>query len=443
MEELYEKFITSSGVCTDSRNIIKNSIYFGLKGESFDGNLFAEEALQKGAAFAVIDNPKIKTSDRMIVVDSSIATLQKLANYHRRKLKTLIVGVTGSNGKTTTKELICSVLSEGFNVVATKGNLNNHIGVPLTLLSIRPETDIAVVEMGANHLGEIAFLCSIAEPDYGYITSIGKAHLEGFGGFEGVIKTKGELYDYLSNQNKTIVFNDNDSLQRELLQGYENVYSFGNREGVNVFIECKKTNPVEVSFRESCVKTRVVQNHNTTDEVREIFLKSNLMGSYNFSNIAAAVAFGKFFRMSSEAIKRGIEKYVPTNNRSQILKQGSNTILLDAYNANPSSMYEAIINAVSMAGFSKKILVLGDMFELGSYTAQEHQNVVNLVEQYLWEDVFLVGENFYRTQTKYAKFKTFEDFKTTFSERQFSDSLILIKGSRGMALERVLNVWNR
>ncbi|ATA89231.1 UDP-N-acetylmuramoyl-tripeptide--D-alanyl-D-alanine ligase [Capnocytophaga stomatis] len=445
MEDLYRKFLASSGVCTDSRNVANNCIYFALRGDSFDGNLFAEEALEKGALFAVVDNPNIKLSEKTILVENVLATLQNLANYHRRKLKTPIIGITGSNGKTTTKELIKSVLSEAFNVVATQGNLNNHIGVPLTLLSITQETEIAIVEMGANHPKEIEFLCSIAEPDYGYITSIGKAHLEGFGSFEGVVKTKGELYDYLKKNNKTIIFNNNDELQKKLLRDYQNVYSFGNQKGANVFVECLATNPVEVCFKETSVREELKTSEGVTEvpEIEgfsdeKIYLKSHLVGKYNFSNIAAAIAFAKFFKISSGAIKRGIEKYIPANNRSQILNQETNTILLDAYNANPSSMSEAIRNVAELEGFEKKVLVLGDMFELGDYAAQEHQNVVNLVEENVWEKVFFVGENFYKTETKYPKFRSFEDFQKAFSLKDFSDSFILIKGSRGMALERIL-----
>ncbi|ATA68340.1 UDP-N-acetylmuramoyl-tripeptide--D-alanyl-D-alanine ligase [Capnocytophaga cynodegmi] len=445
MEDLYKKLLASSGVCTDSRNVAEKCIYFALKGNSFDGNLFAEEALNKGALYAVVDNPNIKLSERTILVEDVLTTLQKLASYHRRKLKTPIIAITGSNGKTTTKELIKSVLSEAFNVVATEGNLNNHIGVPLTILSITPETEIAIVEMGANHPKEIEFLCSITEPDYGYITSIGKAHLEGFGSFEGVVKAKGELYDYLKQQDKTIIFNNNDELQKKLLSDYQNVYSFGNEPEVNVFVECLGINPVEVSFRETSVSEVLNASEEVTDTTEiedfsseKIKIKSNLVGKYNFTNIAAAIAFARFFKISSEAIKRGVEKYVPKNNRSQIINQQTNTILLDAYNANPSSMSEAIMNAVEIQGFKKKILILGDMFELGDYAAQEHQNIVNLVEKNTWEKVFLVGENFFKTKSKYPKFKTFEDFQKVFVLKDFSNSFILIKGSRGMALERIL-----
>lgn len=446
MKELYLKFVNSSGVCTDTRNIVEKCIYFALKGTSFDGNLFAEEALKKGADFAVIDNPQIKTSDKMILVDDVLTTLQQLANYHRRKLKTLIIGITGSNGKTTTKELIKSVLSQSFEVVATQGNLNNHIGVPLTLLSIKPQTDIAVVEMGANHLKEIEFLCNIAEPDYGYITSIGKAHLEGFGSFEGVIKTKSELYDYLKARHKTIVMNNNDPLQKELLKGYNNTYSFGNQEDSNVFVQMLRANPVQVSFKDTSVKrTKNIGEKSVFHfeiegfENEETIINSCLTGGYNFGNISAAIAFGKLFRLSPKAIKQGIENYIPTNNRSQIIEKDGNTFLLDAYNANPSSMSEAIKNMVSIQNFTKKILIIGDMFELGTYAIDEHQSIVNQIEAHQWEAVFFIGKNFSQTKSPYPTYETFEDFEAFYKKCSFTDSLILIKGSRAMALERLIS----
>ena len=304
MKELYQKFIASAGVCTDTRKIVPNSIYFALKGASFDGNAFAAEALNKGATLAIIDNPAYQIDERTLLVPDVLLALQELANYHRRTLKTLIIGITGSNGKTTTKELIKSVLSEAMQVVATEGNLNNAIGVPLTLLSIKPETDIAIVEMGANHPHEIADLCRIAEPDYGYITSIGKAHLEGFGSFEGVIKTKAELYDYLKAHQKTIIYNADDTLQQQLVEGYANVYSFGTTDEVNVPVACVGVQPVSIRFSEGAVlqteepATKDLPYIDTTIEgfSEATTAVSHLMGSYNFNNIAAAVAFGRYFR---------------------------------------------------------------------------------------------------------------------------------------------------
>ena len=428
MKELYQQFIASAGVCTDTRKIVRNSIYFALKGASFDGNTFAAEALNKGATLAVIDNPAYQIDERTLLVPDVLLALQELANYHRRTLKTLIIGITGSNGKTTTKELIKSVLSEAMQVVATEGNLNNAIGVPLTLLSIKPETDIAIVEMGANHPHEIADLCRIAEPDYGYITSIGKAHLEGFGSFEGVIKTKAELYDYLKAHQKTIIYNADDTLQQSLVEGYANVYSFGTTDEVNVPVACVAVQPVSIHFSEGSVLQ--------TEEPATKDLP--YMGSYNFNNIAAAVAFGRYFRLPAAAIKRGIEKYVPHNNRSQLMAWGTNTLLLDAYNANPSSMAAAIHNVLTMPNFTKKVLILGDMFELGNYAAAEHQQIVDSLTPHQWEGVYLVGQHFAQTKSAYPKYETFEAFQEAFKQLTFTDSLILIKGSRGMALERLI-----
>ncbi|MFJ1366119.1 UDP-N-acetylmuramoyl-tripeptide--D-alanyl-D-alanine ligase [Capnocytophaga canimorsus] len=422
IKKLYDLFLKSSGVSTDTRNITPNSIYFALKGDSFDGNNFANEALEKGASFTVIDKPEVKTSEKMILVHDVLTTLQQLAKYHREQLQTLIIAITGSNGKTTTKELINSVLSESFRVVATRGNLNNHIGVPLTLLSITAKTDIAIVEMGANHPKEIAFLCDIAQPDYGYITSFGKAHLEGFGSFEGVIKTKTELYDYLKNKEKTIIINYDDPIQVEATQSYKNRYGFSSQfcEASNVFVTLEEASPIQVRYNQKIINT-------------------HLVGTYNFSNVVAAITFGRFFKMSEEAIKRGVEKYVPKNNRSQLIKKGGNTLILDAYNANPSSMLAAIKNVLAMKS-AQKVLILGDMFELGASTAEEHQNIADFIAQYPWKAVFFIGENFSRIETNYPTFKNLDEFKDKFSFKNYTQTLFLIKGSRAMALERILDI---
>lgn len=447
MKDLYEKFIASSGVCTDTRKIGIGSIYFALKGASFDGNAFAEEALTKGAAFAVIDNPAYMTSDKMVLVPDVLTYLQQLATYHRRQLGTLVIAITGSNGKTTTKELIKSVLSQQLQVIATEGNLNNNIGVPLTLLRIKPTHDLAIVEMGANHPNEIATLCQIAEPDYGYITSIGKAHLEGFGSFQGVINTKAELYNYLKAHHKTIIANADNAITEELLQGYDLVYRFGSKQGADLLVELLNSQPVMVRFGNSAERIqteKAIEEEPLAANTFEGFANvpteatSHLVGSYNFSNVAAAIAFGRYFKLSDRAIKQGIESYVPQNNRSELLQWKGNTVLLDAYNANPSSMAAAIDNIVAMNNYAKKVIVLGDMFELGDYAAEEHQHIADILAAHYWEGVYLVGKHFACTKSVYPKYETFESFYEAFQKENFSDCLILIKGSRGMAMERTI-----
>lgn len=446
MEELYHKYLHSSGVCTDTRAIKEGGIYFALKGANFNGNTFAAEALAKGAAYAVVDEEAYCTSDKMLLVTDVLTTLQQLATYHRRALKTLVIAITGSNGKTTSKELVKSVLSTQLKVVATEGNLNNNIGVPLTLLRIQPETDIAIVEMGANHPSEIAFLCDIAEPDYGYITSIGKAHLEGFGSLEGVIKTKGELYDYLKAHQKMIIANADNPITEQLLEGYDKVYRFGTNKKVNVPVKCMATQPVQVKFADSAIRTTEGARDESVPFINNLFEEfdtttiatSHLVGSYNFSNIAAAVAFGRYFKLPVEAIKRGIESYVPHNNRSELMPWSSNTILLDAYNANPSSMAAAIENMLTMPKYVHKVLVLGDMFELGAYAAEEHQHIVDEVAKHTWAGVYLIGKQFAKTTSHYPTYETLEDFLPVFKSLSFTDTLILIKGSRGMAMERLI-----
>lgn len=447
MKDLYEKFIASSGVCTDTRKIGIGSIYFALKGASFDGNAFAEEALTKGAAFAVIDNPAYMTSDKMILVPDVLTYLQQLATHHRRQMGTLVIAITGSNGKTTTKELIRAVLSQQLQVIATEGNLNNNIGVPLTLLRIKPTHDLAIVEMGANHPNEIATLCQIAEPDYGYITSIGKAHLEGFGSFQGVINTKAELYNYLEAHHKTIIANADNAITEGLLQSYDLVYRFGSKQGADLLVELLNSQPVMVRFGNSAERIqteKAIEEEPLAANTFEGFANtpteatSHLVGSYNFSNVAAAIAFGRYFKLSDRAIKQGIESYVPQNNRSELLQWKGNMVLLDAYNANPSSMAAAIDNIVAMNSYAKKVIVLGDMFELGDYAAEEHQRIVDMLLSHSWEGVYLVGKHFACTKSVYPKYETFEAFYEAFQKANYKDCLILIKGSRGMAMERVI-----
>jgi UDP-N-acetylmuramoyl-tripeptide--D-alanyl-D-alanine ligase len=414
IEQLYKLYSQSYFVDTDTRKIRKNSIFFALKGANFNGNTFAEKALDCGASYAIVDEAKYETSKNIILVENSLQTLQQLANYHRNQLKIPFIALTGSNGKTTTKELISCVLQKKYSVTATKGNLNNHIGVPLTLLSITPNTEIAVIEMGANHQKEIAFLSKIAEPDYGYITNFGKAHLEGFGGVEGVIKGKSELYDYLRLNNKTAFINPNDTIQVEKSKGIETV-SFSK----------------DIKFLEASPFVKASLNNN--------IISSNLIGDYNYTNIAVAISIGVFFKVKSNDIKQALGNYTPSNNRSQIIKTEQNEIILDAYNANPSSMEVALKNFNKIESSSKTIII-GDMFELGDDSEYEHQKIGDLVSSLQFDNVYFVGELFKKIKTKQHQFKNFEDLEKYLNKKPLENQHILIKGSRGMQLERCLEL---
>ncbi|MEA1785945.1 UDP-N-acetylmuramoyl-tripeptide--D-alanyl-D-alanine ligase [Arenibacter sp. GZD96] len=417
--ELHHLFLDYPTVCTDSRSIPAQSIFFALKGTHFNGNAFAAEALNKGAAYAVVDEKQYATSTHIIVVDDVLETLQNLARYHRNYCTATIIALTGSNGKTTTKELIYNVLSKKYKTIATKGNLNNHIGVPLTLLSIEADTEIAIVEMGANHQKEIAFLCSIATPDFGYITNFGKAHLEGFGGEEGVIKGKSELYDYLISHNKRVCINADDPIQQLKWRQHQPTFGFSESDNKFYHIQFLEANPfVHLSGANTLIETQ-------------------LIGSYNFHNCAAAVAFGLYLKVPLIAIKAAIEAYIPKNNRSQLLQKNGHHIILDAYNANPSSMKAALDNFKMLSG-ERKVLFLGDMFELGAAAEEEHQRIVDHVSELGFEKVILVGENFYRTTCSFPKFRTYSDLEVNIANLGLHKNQILIKGSRGMALERIL-----
>ena len=418
--QIYQLYKKSFLVSTDTRKITKGCIFFALKGDNFNGNVFAEEALEKGASYVVIDEVDYRTDRRMLLVDDVLEALQKLANYHRKELNIPVISLTGSNGKTTTKELINAILSKKFNTTATLGNLNNHIGVPLTLLSMTSETEIGIVEMGANHLKEIEFLCSIAEPDYGYITNFGKAHLEGFGSLEGVIQGKTELYKHLKVNGKLVFVNANDPKQLEISEGMQR--SIFGSINADVDIEFLEANPF--------VKV----------ECKGKSIESKLIGSYNFNNIAAAISIGNYFKVDDDSIKEAVESYTPSNNRSQIIQKESNKIILDAYNANPSSMQAALENFFNLTD-DNKIAILGDMFELGSEAEVEHQRIADLASDFNIEKVYLLGENFYNvTNSKVKRYKYFEDFKDHFSNQNIENSTLLIKASRGMALERILEI---
>ncbi len=420
INELHQVFLKCSCVCTDTRKIKSGDLFFALKGDNFNGNEYAEEALAKGAAYAVIDEEKY-SGNQKILVEDVLKTLQELANYHRRNSSAKIIGLTGSNGKTTTKELINSVLSQKYRTVATSGNLNNHIGVPLTLLSIKENIEIAIVEMGANHQKEIAFLCSIAEPDFGYITNFGKAHLEGFGGVEGVIKGKSELYDFLMAHDKGIFMNADDPIQKEKLGGYIKKYGFSTSDQAFYPIHLISVNPF-VSI-----------------QVEDVTMQSNLIGEYNFTNCCAAIIMGKYFNVELKNIKAGIEGYIPSNNRSQIIEKNGLKIILDAYNANPTSMSAALQNFAKMSG-RNKILFLGDMFELGVSAHDEHQKIADLAKELHFNNVFLIGKNFFEVKSGFKKMKTFDQLKPNLESLELPKSTILIKGSRGMALERILEL---
>jgi UDP-N-acetylmuramoyl-tripeptide--D-alanyl-D-alanine ligase len=397
-------------------------MFFALKGDTFNGNTFATKAIKDGAAYAIVDDKEFALSENYILVEDVLTTLQQLANYHRTYLELKIIALTGSNGKTTTKELINSVLQKKYHTVATVGNLNNHIGVPLTLLSMNKNTEIGIVEMGANHLHEIEALCNITNPDYGYITNFGKAHLEGFGSIEGVIKGKSELYNHLKANSKLIFINTEDIVQVKQLNDYKHIYTFGS----------KPKNDVTLTF--------VDANSFVNTKFKNLIIESHLIGAYNFNNISAAIAIGQYFEVSDIDIKNAIESYTPENNRSQVIKKDTNTIILDAYNANPTSMKAALLNFEKQAS-NYKIAILGDMFELGNETEKEHQSIVDLVSTMLLDNVILIGEHFYKTKivaSKIIAFKSFEDFKVEFDTSKIINSSILIKGSRGMALEQIL-----
>ena len=423
LTKLHDYYKDTSGVVTDSRKLTQNCFFIALRGDNFDGNQFAETAIAQGAKYALVDRPEIaKKSDRLLLVDNTLESLQELAQYHRNKLKAKIIALTGSNGKTTTKELIMSVLGKKFDTKATKGNLNNHIGVPLTLLDFDQNTEIGIVEMGANHQKEIDFLCQLAQPDIGLITNFGEAHLEGFGGVEGVIKGKSELYKYLSQTNGTIILNIDDSIQSKW-ESYSPHYTFGEDAKADCRLEYlkRKSQPLAISTKGKTIE-------------------SQLFGEYNYSNIAVAVALGEFFDLNLEQIEEGISGYRPTNNRSQIIHKGTNKITLDAYNANPSSMKASITSFVDNRE-KKGVVILGDMFELGTQTASAHQEILNLVVGTNVEDILVVGKYFFKTQTQDPRvqyFSTLEEIKNFLIQNPFDKSDILIKGSRGMTLETLL-----
>lgn len=423
IQEIHDLFLICHNVSIDTRKILKNAIFFAIKGENFDANTFAKEALELGAKYVIIDNPNYHIDERTILVKDSLKALQELAKFHRKYLDIPILALTGSNGKTTTKELIYEVLKQKYNTKATIGNLNNHIGVPLTLLSFTRETEIGIIEMGANHQKEIEFLCDIAQPDYGYITNFGKAHLEGFGGVEGVIKGKSEMYTYLESGSKIVFVNLDDPIQNQKTTSFNRItFSQLNKEAT-VYIESVKANPfVEV-------------------EVENTEIKSNLIGLYNANNINTAITIGLHFGVVLSDIKNAIERYIPENNRSQILIKHTNKIILDAYNANPSSVIVALENFLQLQD-ENKVVILGDMYELGKDSLTEHKFIVDFLAENANFDCHFVGSDFFVNcfhKENLFFYKTFHDFSDQLSLLNFENNTILIKGSRGMSLERTLN----
>lgn len=428
--ELYSLYLQHSVVCTDTRNITPGSIFFALKGENFNANSFAAEAVERGCIYAVVDESKFAKGEKFILVNDVLKAMQDLATHHRKQLKTPVIGITGSNGKTTTKELIYSVLKEKFKCFATKGNLNNHIGVPLSLLSLTKEHEIAVIEMGASKPCDIEELCNIAFPDYGLITNIGRAHLEGMGGVEGVLKTKTELFKHIKSLGKSIFVNADDDLLMENAKGFE-TFTYGKNESADVVGELVSGDA------ELVVKWKAKSN------MVETIINSHLSGSYNFPNIMAAICIGSFLGLTKEQINRGIENYIPTNNRSQVVKSGSNTILMDAYNANPSSVEAALENFDKVIA-DNKIIVLGEMLELGVTSQKEHENIIELVEKINLNQAYFVGKKFLLLNEKFPKHNFFKDVNELLeflNKNPIHDSFILIKGSRGNKLEKLSEVF--
>ncbi|MDR1330884.1 MAG: UDP-N-acetylmuramoyl-tripeptide--D-alanyl-D-alanine ligase [Tannerella sp.] len=423
ISELYQIYQKHPVVTTDSRNCPAGSVFFALKGESFDGNRFAANALDAGAAYAVIDDPEAKTDERMILTENVLQTMQQLAGLHRITLGTPVIGITGTNGKTTTKELMAAVLSTSYRLLYTQGNLNNHIGVPLTLLRLTREHEMAVVEMGANHPGEIRALCEIARPDYGLITNVGYAHLEGFGSFDGVLRTKGELYDCLRRTNgKAFIHRENEDLQK-MAGGLEQIV-YG--EGEDAFVSGRVTGShplLEFEWRQRGGGIHAIRTH--------------LAGDYNLCNALAAIAVGRYFNVPAEAIDRAVASYEPTNSRSQWKQTEQNTLVIDAYNANLSSM-EAALQYFAALPVSPKAVILGDMLELGAESLRLHAGIVEKLTAFGFDEVFLCGSDFSAAGGRFACFPDIEALRNYLVIHPLQGCHILIKGSHGIHMERIV-----
>jgi len=423
ISELYELYLHNPKVTTDSRNCPLGSIFFALKGENFDGNQYASKALQSGCSYAVIDNPEYFIGERTILVENVLKALQQIAHKHRKALGTPVIGITGTNGKTTTKELLAAVLSTKYNLLYTEGNLNNQIGVPLTLLRLNHQHEMAVIEMGASHPGDIKELVEIASPNFGLITNVGQAHLEGFGSFEGVIKTKGELYDYFrQTKGKIFIKKENEYLQ-SIARGIEQI-TYGADENSFASGSIVSSSPFLVFNWKQQGKIHTVETH--------------LIGGYNVDNVLAAVAIGRYFKIPAERISRAIAAYEPTNNRSQFKKTENNKLIIDAYNANPSSMKVAIDNFAAMDVTTPKAVILGDMRELGPTSEFLHAEIVTQIEAAGFDKVYLCGDHFSTTGTNFLHFKSIDELIAELTSNPLKGYHILIKGSRGMTLEKTL-----
>jgi len=416
IKDLYEIYKSHNIISTDTRTIENGCIFFALKGDNFNGNKYAKDALKKGASFVIIDEVEFKESEQHILVVDALDTLQKLANYHRKQFTIPFIGITGTNGKTTTKEFINTILSTKFKTAYTQGNLNNHIGVPLTLLSIPLDCEIAIIEMGANHVGEIEFLSKIAEPSFGLITNIGTAHIEGFGSIENIIKTKSELYKYILSHNGTVFINNEDKTLVSLAKGLKTI-SYGNQTA-------------------NCSGKLISSTPSVKIEWNKININTNLYGAYNYQNILAAICIGKYFKVSPSNIKKAIEEYFPTNNRSQIINANSNTLFLDAYNANPTSM-NAAIDTFSENDSKNRLMLLGDMLELGEISKDEHQKIVNKTNALNINAIF-IGNEFSSIKIKYnyTYMENVEQLIDWLKLSGLTNHQVLIKGSRGIRLEK-------
>lgn len=419
---LYELYLRNPSVQTDTRKLQPGDLFFALKGDNFNGNKFAQQAINAGAALAVIDEAAYAIEGKTLLVDDVLTALQELARHHRQQFSIPFIAITGSNGKTTTKELVHTVLSRKYKTATTEGNLNNHIGIPLTILKIKADAELAVIEMGANHQGEIAGYCTYALPDYGIITNCGKAHLEGFGGVEGVRKGKGELYDWLREHDGTaFVMWDYDYL-RDMSQGLSNIITYGT---------------TDASIEGHTIKSEPFLEVSITNGASTGIIHSQLVGDYNLPNILLAVTIGKHFGVPDDDIRNAIEAYQPSNSRSQLIKVGSNQIILDAYNANPSSMKLAIENFARLAA-PHKVLMLGAMAELGAESLAEHRLIIELIGKFKWKEVVLVGGDFLKLQHPWISFASSSEAKQWYLDQQFEETHLLVKGSRSMKMEKIL-----